>query len=90
MPRLTKLLDEWKNAGTDDLECSRRLVDLFLVSVLLDAGAGDVWKYTEEATGLQIDRSEGLAVASLHAFSNGLLSDGIVGVNGMFVRTMRT
>lgn len=49
-------------------------MDLFLASVLLDAGAGDVWSYTEEQTGLKIGRSEGLAVASLYAFKDGLFS----------------
>lgn len=45
-----------------------------MVSVLLDAGAGDVWSYTEEQTGLKIGRSEGHAVASLYAFNDGLFS----------------
>jgi hypothetical protein len=40
-------------------------VDLVVISVLLDAGAGDGWTYTEAATGLRLTRSEGLAVASL-------------------------
>jgi hypothetical protein len=82
VPRLGKLLDQWKDTGVDSLECSRRLVDLFLVSVLLDAGAGDVWKFTEASTGLQIERSEGLAVASLYAFTDRIFSDGAIGVNG--------
>jgi hypothetical protein len=76
------LLGQWKETGVDSVECSRRLVDLIIVSVLLDAGAGDVWKFTEERTGLQIERSEGLAVASLYAFTDGLFSDGVIGVNG--------
>jgi hypothetical protein len=55
-------------------EKARALIDLVLVSVLLDAGAGADWVYTEEITGLKIARSEGLAVASLHAFASGLFS----------------
>ncbi|HKB53653.1 MAG TPA: DUF1688 family protein, partial [Ramlibacter sp.] len=50
------------------------MVDLTVVSVLLDAGAGDQWKYTEAATGRTYTRSEGLAVASFHAFLGGLFS----------------
>ena len=50
------------------------LVDLVFVSVLLDAGAGDTWRYREAATGLDLSRSEGLAVASLRAFQAGLFS----------------
>ena len=49
-------------------------IDLAIVSVLLDAGAGANWKYTEPATGKVFTRSEGLAVASFHAFTAGLFS----------------
>jgi hypothetical protein len=50
------------------------MVDLIFVSVLLDAGAGADWSYTEAATGKTFQRSEGLAVASFHAFTSGLFS----------------
>jgi hypothetical protein len=50
------------------------LIDLAFVSVLLDAGAGPEWKYVEPATGQTFTRSEGLAVASFHAFVAGLFS----------------
>lgn len=50
------------------------LFDLTFVSVLLDAGAGPDWKYVEPATGKEFTRSEGLAVASFHAFTSGLFS----------------
>jgi hypothetical protein len=50
------------------------LIDLAFVSVLLDAGAGPGWKYVESATGKTFTRSEGLAVASYHAFVGGLFS----------------
>lgn len=49
-------------------------IDLCVVSVLLDAGAGRAWRYREPGTGQMLARSEGLAVASLHAFSAGLFS----------------
>jgi len=42
--------------------------------VLLDAGAGNAWKYTEASTGLTFTRSEGLGVASVHMFESGLFS----------------
>lgn len=58
------------------IEAARRLVDLFVVSVLLDAGAGTQWKYEEAKTGLKIARSEGLAVASLDMFHSGLFGSG--------------
>ena len=50
------------------------MIDLTVVSVLLDAGAGPDWKYVEPATGKTFTRSEGLAVASFHAFTAGLFS----------------
>jgi hypothetical protein len=50
------------------------MIDLTFVSVLLDAGAGPDWKYVEAATGQTFTRSEGLAVASFHAFVAGLFS----------------
>jgi hypothetical protein len=55
-------------------EAARARVDLVVVSVLLDAGAGDAWRYREAETGLAIGRSEGLAVASLAAFRAGLFA----------------
>jgi hypothetical protein len=57
--------------GYDAVEKVRSLVDLFFVSVLLDAGAGDRWKFTEPGTGNVYTRSEGIAVASLYMFLDG-------------------
>ena len=42
-------------------ERARAHIDLALVSVLLDAGAGADWHYVEAATGKRFTRSEGLA-----------------------------
>jgi hypothetical protein len=50
------------------------LLDLFLVSVLLDAGAGTTWSYKSIESGRIYKRSEGLAVASLEMFKAGLFS----------------
>ncbi|MCE3272643.1 MAG: hypothetical protein K0S57_3040 [Ramlibacter sp.] len=50
------------------------MVDLTFISVLLDAGAGADWSYTESASGQAFTRSEGLGVASFHAFTAGLFS----------------
>ena len=56
------------------LEQARLKVDLAITSVLLDAGAGSRWRYVEPETGLMFQRSEGLAIASFHAFTAGLFS----------------
>jgi hypothetical protein len=53
---------------------ARAEFDLAIVSVLLDAGAGPAWRYHDPATGRDIGRSEGLALASLAMFCGGLFS----------------
>lgn len=53
---------------------AKALVDLIIPSVLLDAGAGDEWKYVEERTAQTFNRSEGLGVASFHMFLAGEFS----------------
>jgi hypothetical protein len=58
----------------DTAERARARLDLAIVSVLLDAGAGAEWSYHEAETGLVLGRSEGLAVASLRAMQLGLFS----------------
>ncbi|XDG04328.1 hypothetical protein ABKA04_003943 [Annulohypoxylon sp. FPYF3050] len=68
VPRVAEMTQEWKKAGCDDVELTRRLIDLFFVSVLLDAGAGDHWRYVEPGTDKMYERSEGIAVASLYMF----------------------
>lgn len=44
------------------------MIDLFLVSVLIDAGAGTKWSYKSNENGRVYRRSEGLAIASLEMF----------------------
>ncbi|QPG76989.1 hypothetical protein FOA43_004383 [Brettanomyces nanus] len=74
-PRLTDLIaTQFKDLT--DLEICKKLVDLFMVSVLLDAGAGNSWKYVED-DGTEVLRSEGLAVATFHMFTDGLFSSSI-------------
>jgi hypothetical protein len=61
-------------AGAGRAERTRARIDLAVVSVLLDAGAGPAWRYREAETGQILGRSEGLAVASLRAMQRGLFS----------------
>jgi hypothetical protein len=58
----------------DQREEIRRSIDLFVVSVLLDAGAGNEWIYHEKSSGKKFTRSEGLGVASIHMFDQGFFS----------------
>lgn len=55
-------------------ERARARLDLAVVSVLLDAGAGQAWRYHEAETGRAYARSEGLAVASFRLFARGVFS----------------
>ncbi|KAF2725117.1 DUF1688-domain-containing protein [Polychaeton citri CBS 116435] len=72
-PRVDQLMATW-SSSIDKQERTRRLIDLFLVSVLLDAGAGTKWQYRSKESGKIFRRSEGLAVASLEMFKTGLFS----------------
>ncbi|KAL4787835.1 hypothetical protein BJX76DRAFT_317781 [Aspergillus varians] len=72
-PRVNQLLQSWPST-IDAQERTRRLIDLFVVSVLLDAGAGNKWSYKSKESGKVYSRSEGLAVASLEMFKSGLFS----------------
>lgn len=65
---------EAKLTELDALSAARARVAWIVTSVLLDAGAGTGWKYKEAGSGLEIARSEGLAVASHHFFTSGALS----------------
>lgn len=53
----------------------RAKIELAIVSVLLDAGAGATWGYQDVDTGVRHQRSEGLAVASVYAFWNGVFGE---------------
>ncbi|GAA6037792.1 hypothetical protein JCM8097_005039 [Rhodosporidiobolus ruineniae] len=72
--RVDPLLQKWEEDNVDPLEKARRLVDLMVVSVLVDAGAGNEWKYSPKEGGAPIARSEGLAVGSLEMFEKGMFS----------------
>ncbi len=62
-------------AGRSVADQARARIDMTVVSVLLDAGAGPHWRYVEADSGQTYTRSEGLGVASWHAFQQGLFSD---------------
>jgi hypothetical protein len=61
-------------AGRDAAASARARIDLAVVSVLLDAGAGPAWGFAERESGARYTRSEGLAVANFRAFMSGAFS----------------
>ncbi|KAM0788710.1 hypothetical protein ACM66B_002805 [Microbotryomycetes sp. NB124-2] len=76
--RIEPLLKQWDTQKVDRIEVARRMVDLMVSSVLMDAGAGNDWKFKPKDGGEPIARSEGLAVGSLEMFEHGLFS-GVTG-----------
>ena len=58
----------------DQAEIARIRTELVVISVLLDAGAGEYWRYTEPNSTQSYNRSEGLALASLALYQQGALS----------------
>ena len=68
-------IDRWSElaarSDADALERARIAVDLATVSVLLDAGAGNAWRYHDRKTGHCLHALGGLAVASLDMFARG-------------------
>lgn len=57
----------------DEISKARMFYDLVVPSILLDAGAGMKWQYTD-SKGVTYNKSEGLAVASFDMFADGLFS----------------
>jgi len=73
-------IDRWKQvlaqrAWPSKEAQARAALDLAIVSVLLDAGSGGRWSYTEPSTGKRFSSSEGLGVASFDLVASGALSN---------------
>ncbi|MDE1934488.1 URC4/urg3 family protein [Bradyrhizobium sp.] len=69
--------DRWApaaNRWSDPAARARAEFDLAIISVFLDAGAGPAWRYRDSRSGLDVGRSEGLALASLAMFERGTFS----------------
>lgn len=75
IPRIENLQKQLN--GLSQLEQTQAKLDLAIISVLLDAGAGEKWHYQESETWLIWRRSEGLAIASYEMFGQGLFSSNI-------------
>jgi len=69
---LWKVYSDKHLSGQSPAATARTAIDLVFVSVLLDAGAGNQWQYTDSISGQVLSRSEGLAAASLNLFFSDL------------------
>lgn len=63
-----------KNLMIKEDERGKILYELVIISVLLDAGAGNRWHYRESGGDVDYSRSEGLALASLDLYLSGAFS----------------
>jgi len=70
--RVKRVEDELKQC--DKNEIAKRLFEMTMVSVLVDAGAGMQWKYHEKDSEKVYSKSEGLAVAAFDMFAKGYFS----------------
>jgi hypothetical protein len=73
-PRLNNLLQTWSSLGQDTLEQTRKLIDILVVACLLDMKPYQNWTYTEQSTGRVFKRKDGIAIAILDLYVNGLFS----------------
>lgn len=70
--RVLKMLEQLHPLSAE--ERGKILYELVIISVFLDAGAGQSWRYNELKTGVNYSRSEGLALASLSLYQHGSFS----------------
>lgn len=65
---------EHQLSGLSARDRAKAKFDLAIISVLLDAGAGANWQYVDPVTQQVLQRSEGLAIASLQMFCDGVFA----------------
>ncbi|MCA0403030.1 MAG: URC4/urg3 family protein [Proteobacteria bacterium] len=70
--RIKKLKQQFFSINDEDW--GKMLYELTIISVLLDAGAGAAWQFSEKSSGQVHGRSEGLALASLELYQQGFFS----------------
>lgn len=71
-PRIKQLLASMSSSSA--LDKAKRLIDLFVISILLDTSPLHQWGYQEKSTGRVYRRTEGVAIAVLEIFKSGLFS----------------
>jgi len=59
---------------TTALDNTKSLIELTILSILLDAGAGMQWRYADPISNQVLSKSEGLAAASFNLFNQGIFS----------------
>ncbi|MEY3867939.1 MAG: hypothetical protein RLZZ338_1830 [Cyanobacteriota bacterium] len=72
IPRIQEL--DQALAHLSAIDRAKSKFDLVIISVLLDAGAGQNWQYYEKESGNTYHRSEGLAISTFRMFCQGYFS----------------
>ncbi|MGL4375226.1 MAG: URC4/urg3 family protein [Microcoleaceae cyanobacterium] len=72
IPRIQEL--DQALAPLSAIDRAKSKFDLVIISVLLDAGAGQNWQYYEKESGNTYHRSEGLAISTFRMFCQGYFS----------------
>ncbi|KAI8051394.1 uncharacterized protein B0P05DRAFT_562573 [Gilbertella persicaria] len=73
-PRIQTLISTWASLGIDRTEQTRRVLDLFVLTVLLDFDPGNQYVFRESTTNIALKKREGIAVAILEMFVQGVFS----------------
>jgi hypothetical protein len=73
-PRIQTLINSWASLGTDPTEQTRRVLDLFVVAILLDIDPQIGYFYKESTTNRTFKKREAIAIAVLDMFIAGTFS----------------
>ena len=73
-PRLNQLLQTWTTLGLDNLEQTRKLIDILVIACLMDMKPCQTWAYVEQSTGRRFKKKDGIAIAILDLFLKGTFS----------------
>ncbi|PHZ16965.1 uncharacterized protein RHIMIDRAFT_287970 [Rhizopus microsporus ATCC 52813] len=73
-PRLNQLIQQWATLGLDNMEQTRKLIDILVIACLMDVKPCQTWTYIEQSTGRVFKRKDGIAIAILDMFLKGTFS----------------
>ncbi|KAI8647567.1 hypothetical protein BD408DRAFT_408152 [Parasitella parasitica] len=73
-PRIQTLINSWASLGIDRTEQTRRVLDLFVVAVLLDIDSSQGYSFRETSTNKLFKKRQRMAVAILEMFMAGTFS----------------
>lgn len=72
--RIQTLISSWASLGTDPIEQTRRVLDLFVITIILDVDPQVTFSYREPTSNRTFKRREAIAIAVLDMFMAGTFS----------------